>query len=65
MRGPGFVYVSQLATCKYCGDSQLAWVVSNKTGRPYLAAAFKDSSTDMLLANKFQPHKCANRQEAK
>lgn len=55
-RSPGMVQVTRLATCKRCGDEQVAWV-QNKAGKWYLVAAYKDG--DQFVANRFDWHRCA------
>jgi hypothetical protein len=46
--------VSKLTKCKRCGDEQVAWVVSQKTGKYYLATAYVDGPG--FRANKLDPH---------
>jgi hypothetical protein len=53
MRGPGFREVSKLATCKDCGDSQLAWLQSAK-GKWILCKAYM--ADRQLVANLMEPH---------
>ena len=62
MSRPGLVPVTKLATCKYCGNSQLAWY-QNKVGRWYLVEALVVGGTGgtggtEFTACIFQPHKC-------
>jgi hypothetical protein len=51
-----WVTVERLATCNRCGNSQLAWVVSKRTGKPYLANAYRNG--DEITANRIAFHKC-------
>lgn len=55
-RSPGMIEVDRTVTCKRCGDEQVAWVKSAKTGKFYLVAAYLDDGH--VIANRFGFHKC-------
>jgi len=42
--------------CKLCGESQVAWVQSKKTGKWYLVRAFRVDGIEM--ADPLAFHKC-------
>lgn len=48
------VPVAKLAVCKKCGDPQVAWLKSEKSGKFYLATAYLAGG--QLVANKADPH---------
>lgn len=54
------VEVPNLATCRRCGDSQVAWLKSERTGKFYLVAAnvLKDDTGVRFIAQKFNFHRC-------
>lgn len=53
-RHPNMVSVPKFSKCNKCGCEQVAWVKSAKSGKFYLAEAYKDG--DFLLANPIDPH---------
>ena len=48
--------VEKLAKCSRCGDEQVAWVKSAKTGKFYLATAYVVAGGGGFVANKIDPH---------
>lgn len=60
MRSKGMVVVRSTATCNRCGDAQVAWVTSKRTGKPYLVAAYRNG--DEIVANRLGFHKCGGGQ---
>jgi hypothetical protein len=49
-----WVPVERLANCNRCGDEQVAWVKSVRTGKWYLATAYVDGRS--FRANRLDPH---------
>lgn len=47
--------VEKLAKCNRCGDEQVAWVLSAKTGKWYLTTAYVHADGG-FMANKLDPH---------
>ena len=56
--GHGQTEVRQTATCKYCGDAQVAWVQA-RSGKWYLVQAAL--SGGVVIALRVQPHRCQQR----
>lgn len=61
MASPGLVQVKKLATCKRCGNQQVAWY-QTKAGKWMLCEALVVAGSHEVIAQIFQPHKCSSSQ---
>jgi len=54
------------ATCKRCGDADVAWAQSKRTGKWYLCQVFSKAHSDSTEATRAAPwklHQCITRTE--